>query len=276
MASYYPAFGGLPAIFEEVELGLYMDPSLYQGNWIRGFRHRLTWLKLKWYFLRLLGSFAMCTVVSEQERRIFANAFPAHLQKLHILQNCLNMDEYQVIHQAPEQHQIIFTGSFRYHPNYSAMLWFLEKVYPLILEKKPQTQLIITGDSSNLPLPDHKNVFLAGYVEDIKPLIAASRLSITPLWSGGGTRLKILESMALGTPVVSTSKGAEGLRVRHQENVLIADEPGRFAEAVLDLLCDDELRNRLSSNARQLVKDQYNWATRLPEFLNMVEKVAAR
>lgn len=276
MASYYLAFRGLPAIFEEVELGLYTDPSLYQGNWIRSLRRKLTWLKLNRYFLQLLESFDMCTVVSEQERLIFADAFPSHLHKLTILQNSLNMDEYKAISQTPEPCQIIFAGSFRYSPNYYAMQWFLERVYPLILEKKPQTQLIITGDSANLPLPDHKNVSLAGYVKDIKPLIAASRLSITPLWSGGGTRLKILESMALGTPVVSTSKGAEGLGVKHQENILIADEPDRFAHAVIDLLCDDELRNRLSSNARQLVQDQYNWTTRLPGFLKMVEKVAVR
>jgi polysaccharide biosynthesis protein PslH len=276
MASYYPAFRGVPAIFEEIELGLYVDRSLEQGNWRQVLRHRMTWWKLKMYARLLLDSFAMSTVVSEREFHIFAAAFPTHRNRVQLLQNCLNMDEYQGISPSVNPHQIVFAGSFRYYPNYEAVRWFIEKVFPLILEKIPQAHLIITGDTANLPLPEMRNVNLAGYVQDIKTLIAASRLSITPLWTGGGTRLKILEAMALGTPVVSTSKGAEGLIIEHEENILIADEPHYFAESVLRLLCDDELRNRLSSNARRLVNDQYNWTTRMPEFLNMVEKVAVQ
>ena len=77
------------------------------------------------------------------------------------------------------------------------MLWFLEKVYPLILEHVSDTRLVITGDHANLPLPMAKNINLTGYVKDIKSLIASSDASIVPIWSGGGTRLKILEAMAL-------------------------------------------------------------------------------
>jgi glycosyltransferase involved in cell wall biosynthesis len=276
MASYYPAFAGTPAIFEEVELGIYVDQRRKYGNWLQRLRLQLTWLKLQWYFSRLLRSFSMCTVVSEQERRIFTDAFPASSHKVQVFPNSLNVNEYEEIKPTAEPHQLIFSGSFRYYPNYMAMQWFIENVFPLILEKEPQTQLIITGDTENLPLPNLKNVTLAGYVDDIKSLIAASQVSIIPLWSGGGTRLKILEAMALGTPVVSTSKGAEGLHVTHGENILIADDPRCFAEGVLELLRDDTLRGRLSSNARQLVRDQYNWATRLPEFLSMAEKVAVQ
>jgi len=151
-------------------------------------------------------------------------------------------------------------------------LWFLEKVYPLILEHVSDTQLVITGDHANLPLPMAKNIHLTGYVQDIKSLIASSDASIVPIWSGGGTRLKILEAMALGTPVVSTSKGAEGLFAANGRSILVADEPERFASGVTRILLDKQFGRQLASNGLQLVKKQYDWAQMMPRFLQMIEK----
>lgn len=275
MASYAPVFGSVPAIFEEVELGLYLQQVSSRKNWIWRLRLGLTWLKLQKYFRRLLDSFSMCTVVSEQERRIFVQHFPQHSHKVSIFANGLNVEEYEKVSKTPGKHQLVFTGSFRYRPNYYAMQWFLRDVYPLVLQCIPDVQLIITGDPAGLPLPQIGNVTLAGYVDDIRSLIASCHVSIAPLWSGGGTRLKILEAMALGTPVVATSKGAEGLHVQSGENILIADDPKVFAEYVIQLLKDDELRNRLTTGGRQLVKDRYNWPTMMPDFLGMVEKAIA-
>lgn len=275
MASYYPVFGGLPAIFEEIELGLYKDQAFYGGNWIQRIRLRLTWLKLKWYFLRLLDSFRVCTVVSEQERRIFSESFPNHCHKLEVFPNCVNMEEYEGLDQLPKKYQLVFSGSSRYLPNYHAVQWFLQQVYPLILEQDPRVQLVVTGEQRNLALPKAGNVILLGQVGDIKSLIASCCISIAPLWSGGGTRLKILEAMALGIPVVATSKGAEGLLVQHGEHLLIGDEPQTFADNVIRLLHDDDLRNRLSARAKQLIENHYDWSTKMPGFLGLVEKVGA-
>lgn len=275
MASYYPVFGDVPAIFEEIELGLYVEEAS-QRNWIRRFRRDLTWFKLRKYFARLLQAFRVCTVVSEQECGIFTQYFPAHRDKLEIFSNGLNVEEYEMVSKTPGESQLIFTGSFRYRPNYYAMQWFLREVYPLILEQAPDVRLVITGDSADLPLPVAQNVTLAGYVADIKSLIASCTVSLAPLWTGGGTRLKILEAMALGTPVIATSKGAEGLGVRNGEHILIADDPQCFAQHVLQLLNDEELRQRLTCNARQLVLDRYNWPKMMPAFLGFVEKAVAR
>lgn len=153
------------------------------------------------------------------------------------------------------------------------MVWFLEKVYPLILKNVSDTQLLITGDHAGLPLPNTTNVHLTGHVEDIKSLIASCDVSIVPIWSGGGTRLKILEAMALETPVVSTSKGAEGLLAVDGNSILIADEAERFASQVIRLLQDRQFSQQLASNALQLVKERYDWAQVMPGFLQMLEKV---
>jgi len=274
MASYYPAFGGIPAIFEEIELGLYMDQAFHRGNWLQRLRLRLTWFKLERYFLRLLDSFSLCTVVSEQEREIFTRTFPQHSKKIEVFPNCINLDDYKEIDKVVKQCQLIFSGSFRYRPNYYAMQWFVSHVYPLILEKIPDVQLVITGDHANLPLPPAKNMILAGYVDDIRSLIASCNVSLAPLWSGGGTRLKILEAMALGTPVVATSKGAEGLLVKDGEHLLIADQPELFAQSVINILSNKELGDSLSSNAHCLVTKKYDWKTVMPRFLGFLEKAS--
>jgi glycosyltransferase involved in cell wall biosynthesis len=186
------------------------------------------------------------------------------------------MSDYQTSTRDPEPNTLIFTGSFRYHANYEAMVWFLQEVFPLVLAQKPEVQLTITGDHAGKTLPMLENVNLVGFVDDVQSLIASSWVSVVPLLVGGGTRLKILEAMALCTPVVSTTKGAEGLNIQHGEDILIADTPEAFAKAVIRLLRDRDLREKLAGNAYRLVADEYNWPVIMPRFLELVEDVAGQ
>jgi glycosyltransferase involved in cell wall biosynthesis len=107
-------------------------------------------------------------------------------------------------------------------------------------------------------------------------MISSSWVSVAPIRLGGGTRLKILEAMALSTPVVTTSKGVEGLEVQHNVHVLIADSPEAFAEQIIRLSKDNGLRQRLVENAYQLVCEKYNWSVVMPRFLDLVEKTASQ
>ena len=273
MASYYLSFGNVPAMFEEIELGLFHDEMAYAKNMNKRIRLGLTWHKLQRYLSHIIESFSICTVVSERERQLFISNFPTHKEKVTVLPNCVTFDEYQGLSVSSVSNQLIFSGPFRYRVNYDAMQWFIGEVYPIILDKMPETCLIITGDHENLPLPSAPNITLTGYVDDIKPLIASSRISIAPLLTGGGTRLKILEAMALGTPVVSTSKGAEGLDAIRDKQILIADSPNAFASQVIRILKDGELYKNLSNNGKSFVKENYNWQSMLPRFMRLAEKI---
>jgi glycosyltransferase involved in cell wall biosynthesis len=138
-------------------------------------------------------------------------------------------------------------------------------------------ELHITGstqgvDVESLPMDAH--VILTGYLPDIRSVVASAWICVVPLRVGGGTRLKILEAMALGTPVVATSKGAEGLDVTPDKNILIADEPDEFAAKTLRLLREQDLRNRLADNGRRLVEEKYGWSAIGQAFLRIVENVA--
>lgn len=273
MASYGQYLRGLPALFEEVELGVLYEQFAHATSPRQRFRYGLTWAKHRRYLSRLLRHFKACTVVSEQERALLARSAPDH-QAIEVIPNCVDLEGYDDVRETPEPNTLIFTGSFGYFANYEAMRWFLQAVYPRLQAEVPDVRLAITGDHANLPLPPADNVTLTGFVDDVRPLIARSWISLAPILVGGGTRLKILEAMALRTPVVATSKGAEGLDARHDEHLLIADTPEAFAEAVLRLLKEPGLRQRLAGNAYELVREQYDWAVAIPRFLNLVERIA--
>ena len=122
--------------------------------------------------------------------------------------------------------------------------------------------IVITGSTENVDLKSLKldnQVMLTGFVSDIQKEITQASVAIVPILSGGGTRIKILEAMALGTPVVATTKGAEGLDIDHGRNILLADDPEIFTKEVVRLLEDAPLRQRLVENARQLVEEEYDW-----------------
>ena len=272
-AGYYKDIKFLPAVFEEVEIGLLHDQTDKTKPILIRMRADLTWRKHRRYLANVLKNFRACTVVSEQEKKLLSNAIP-EFRHIKVFPNCIHSDDYQAINEKPEPNTLIFTGSFRYRPNYQAMEWFVREVLPRLQQKIQGLRLIITGDPAGLTLPETGNIEILGYVKDIRPLLARSWVSLAPLQSGGGTRIKILEAMALGTPVVATTKGAQGLDTKSGENILIADTPEGFCDAVYRLLIDINLRYRLAENAMRLVREKYDWKTIMPEYLTFIEDIA--
>lgn len=271
-AAYVKSFAGYPALFEEVEIGFMHDQFANAPTLFRRLRYRLTWIKYRWFLEKLLRHFRAVTVVSEEERTLLKKTIP-DIRSVEVIPNCVNLADYSHIQVQPEPGKIVFTGSFSFHPNYEAMLWFLQEVFPRIVERVPEARLYISGDHRNYPLPGANNIVLTGFLENVHSLVASSWLSIAPIRQGGGTRLKILEAMALNTPVVATPKGAEGLEVIDGEHLLIADEPEEFADMVVRLLLDSGLRHRLGANAYRLIEEKYNWAVVMPKFLDLLDQV---
>lgn len=276
MAAYHPYFKKVPALFEEVEIGLSYGEVCSTLDLKKQIRHSLTWFKFHLFLQRLLSSFQGITVASEQERELLARNFLGRPGAVKVIPNCVQTGEYENYRRDLVPNQLIFSGSFRYYPNYEAMLWFVRDVYPCILKEIPNAHLVITGDHAGLSLPSTPNVTFVGYVDDIKTMIASSWVSVAPLLSGGGTRLKILEAMALGTPVVSTLKGAEGLSAKAGEHLFVADSSQDFADAIVKIMKNKGLRDQIALQANQFVKENYAWEAVMPQFLQFVECTAAR
>lgn len=224
-------------------------------------RYGLTWQKQCRYTRELLRQVDGCTVASEMERRLIADIVPDG-PPLAVVPNGVDMKRYQGDFGPVAPDTLVFPGALTYEANFEAMRFFLGQVFPRIRQMRPQATLYITGrangvDLRRLPLGD--GVVLTGYLPDVRPRIARSAVCVSPLTLGGGTRIKILESMALGTPVVATSKGAEGLEVTPGQDLLIADAPEDFADAVVRVLESAELRAALSAAGRRRVAEQYDW-----------------
>lgn len=273
MAAYQPYFGSVPALLEEVETGIIYQ-EYQQAAGLSHLRSGLTWWKQRRYLRRLLPRFAACTVVSAQEAALIRDAAPA-VRRVEVIPNGFDLQAARQVQGVPQPDTLIYCGSFRYFANHEAMLWFVNEVFPLVRAQIPSARLTITGDTAGRDFPVVEGVQLAGHVLDVRLLVASAWLSLAPLRVGGGTRLKILESFALRTPVVATTKGAEGLAALSGQHLLIADDPVDFAEQVVSLLKDSHLRQSLAEQAFRLVEEQYDWAVILPRFLALVDSAAA-
>ena len=238
-------------------------------------RRLLAWWKFQRYERWLFGQFDLSLTVTEPDRRMLLDMLKGRPQQVAVAANGVDTRRNHPGLAQPEADTLLFNGALTYSANYQSMEFFLDRIFPSVLARVPAARLRITGKNGGvavdrLRLNDH--VSLTGYVEDIRPTVAASSACIVPLLSGGGTRLEILEAMALGTPVVSTSKGAEGLDVADGEHLLIADTPGHFADQTVRLLQDPQLRSRLASNARQLVLEKYDWTAIGSKVRDLVEQ----
>ena len=170
---------------------------------------------------------------------------------------------------------LVFTGKMDFRPNVDAMVWFAEEVLPRVRQQAPHAHLWIVGQRPHprlAPLRNDPAVTLTGYVEDTRPYIAGATVYIAPLRIGGGTRLKLLEAMAMEKAIVATRLGAEGYEVRDGGELLLADDAEAFAAAVLSLLADAERRAALGRAARRFVESRYDWRVLAPRIERLYEQ----
>ncbi len=165
---------------------------------------------------------------------------------------------------------LVFIGSMDWRPNIDGIRWFAGEVLPLIRRRRPDCSLAVVGrrPSAEIQRLAERDpcIHVTGTVDDVRPYLWESAVSIVPLRVGGGTRLKIYEAMAARIPVVSTPVGAEGLDVRDGENIAIADAPAAFAERCLDLLDDADARRIQCQAAWEMVSACYSWEVAARKF----------
>lgn len=164
--------------------------------------------------------------------------------------------------ESSKSRSLVFTGSMDWRPNQEAIRWFIDAVHPLLVQQGDY-QLHVVGRDPPAWLRDPSvvpaQVVVTGTVEDVRPFIANAAVYVVPLRAGGGSRLKILEALAVGRAVVSTTVGAEGLDVQPGVNIVIEDTAGGFAAAISDLWQDEARRATLGANGRLLIEQRYRW-----------------
>jgi len=164
---------------------------------------------------------------------------------------------------------LVYVGKMDFRPNVDAMLWFADDILPLIRRDVPEARLYVVGMKPHPRLgrlANRPGIVVTGSVPDVRAYLAPAAVVVVPLRMGGGTRLKVLEAMAMSKAVVSTAVGAEGLGTTPGRELLVADAPADFAHAVVALLRDPARRAALGQAARQFVAARFDWARIVPGF----------
>ena len=178
---------------------------------------------------------------------------------------------------APAAADLIFVGSMDWLPNIDGVRYFVREILPLIRRRRPDCSLVVAGRSPTAEIrafaAADPRITVTGTVADVRPYLWGARVSIVPLRIGGGTRLKVYESMAARVPVVSTTVGAEGLQGRHPEHLCLADEPEEFARQCVQLLEDAVEARRMAAAAWDLVAARFSWDRVTREFESILERV---
>ncbi|PKN53646.1 MAG: hypothetical protein CVU55_00550 [Deltaproteobacteria bacterium HGW-Deltaproteobacteria-13] len=198
-----------------------------------------------------------CIAVSERDRHSLSRLLKENVTPMHVLPNCAH-DRFQPSSGEMHGKGILTVGSFGWYPNRDGLVWFMDKVVPLLRKQIPSVEIRVAGSEIHPPLRrklERQGIDVHVDVPDILPFLQEARLLFVPLRIGGGTRIKIVEAWAAGLPVVSTSIGAEGLPCRPGVDVLIADDAAGFAAQMGRLLKDDGLYGKLRSEGLKKSRD---------------------
>jgi sugar transferase (PEP-CTERM/EpsH1 system associated) len=224
------------------------------------------WMRLKRYEADTCRRADRVVAASEADRQAIQSVAPE--VPISIVPNGVDLDEYATYSGPAEPFDLVFTGKMDFRPNVDAMLWFCDEVLPIIRHSRPQVRLAVVGQRPHprlARLKDMPGVALTGWVSDVRPYIAGAAVYVAPLRVGGGTRLKLMQAMAMGSAIVATSLGAEGFPVQGGRHLLLADTPEEFAETVLRLLDDPAQRAELGKAARAFVQAGYGWDVLVPK-----------
>lgn len=202
--------------------------------------------------------------VTAKDRAVVAQAAaPTSLPPSTVIPICVDVQAKSPLVRRPDARRVTFLGGLHWPPNAAGLRWFLRRVWPQVHRQVPDAVLTVIGRDppAEITAAPRDHLEVTGYVDDPTPYLRETAAFIVPLHAGGGMRVKIIDAWAWGLPVVSTTIGAEGLAYRSGENLLIADSEAEFAVAVVRMLQDRELGERLAAAGRQMAEQHYDWQT---------------
>ncbi|MFZ1685764.1 MAG: glycosyltransferase family 4 protein [Candidatus Zixiibacteriota bacterium] len=180
---------------------------------------------------------------------------------------------YQVV-----PRRLVFSGRMDLLSNIDQLLWFVSEIYPLVKRQYPDISFVIAGRDPASEIvtlgQSDPSITVTGSIDDIRPFVASADIYVVPLRVPGGTRVKLYEAMALKRPIVSTSHGCDGLEVVPNRDLLVADTPRDFAQAIISLLSDQHRKEALAEQGWRLVNRQCDWSIRAAQFLERLQSLA--
>jgi glycosyltransferase involved in cell wall biosynthesis len=221
-------------------------------------------LKL-WRFEKAVARRCALQVVCGPDDQDFVRKHISQTVPIEVIANGVDLDFFHpdsVNERAAAEPTIIFCGAMDYNPNVDALRWFFSEMYAPLRESVPGLKMLLVGKDPGPEVRaygDRPGVTVTGAVPDVRPFYKRAWLQIVPLRIGGGTRLKIVESLGIGTPVISTRIGAQGLDLEDEKDVLYAENATEFVQTTTRALGDSALRHRLAEKGRASVEARLGW-----------------
>lgn len=269
----------LPTVLfqHNVEAEIFRRHYLQQRNWLARLFWLYQWKKMRRYEGSVSRQLDCCIAVSETDKDRFQKDY--RLTNVSTIDTGVDVGHFGALERRRVPQRLVFTGSMDWLPNEDGMLWFVREVFPAISQAVPGASLAIVGRRPGRKIQrlseTDPQVIVTGRVEDVRPYLAEGSVFIVPLRIGGGTRIKIFEAMAAGIPVVSTTIGAEGLRVEDGRHLLLANDASTFVQSVITLLRNPDRALQIAGAAKTLVMEKYDWKIISQQFSAICRKTVA-
>lgn len=277
MAQYVEQVRHIPLLIDFVDVDSekwqqYAQYARFPMNLI----YRIESRRLRRYERRVIGLFRHGLLVSEKETADFRRLV-ADLDKVSPLLNGVDTEQFTPGEEPCEPFSMVFTGAMDYFANVEAMLYFVREIVPLIKQQIPEARLYVVGSKPAQELLDlarqNPDIIVTGFVDKVQPYMHKAAVFVAPMRIARGVQNKILEGMAAGLPVVTSSLGFEGISAEPGRDLFVEDDPQRFADQVIRLMQDPKLRQSVSRHAREAVVRHYSWESNLQRMDDLLRQV---
>jgi sugar transferase (PEP-CTERM/EpsH1 system associated) len=258
----------IPIIWDSVDCISYLfeQASHHSHSLFGRLISRTELARTRWYEGWLAGQFDHVLITSQVDKQALLNLAQRErtvVKSISLVPNGVDLEYFKPdpsLSRKPSQ--LVFSGKMSYHANITMAQYLVQEIMPFIWMERPETELYIVGKDPSpaiQALGKNRSIIVTGTVKDIRPYLQQATIAVVPLIYGAGSQLKLLEAMACGTPVVTTSKAITALSIFPGRDLLVADEPQQFAQAVLGILADPEKQNALGYAGRRYVESTHNW-----------------
>ena len=277
VAQFVEKYSNVPRVMnfgdlDSLKLEQYAAKSLPPMKWV----YQCEYHRLLQYERHLAASFSHSVVHTQRELSDFQRLIPG--VPVACVRNGVDLEFFQPLDLPKKPNSLVFTGVMDYFPNVEAVTWFCKEVLPIIRLEIPDVSFVICGARPNavvVRLAKLPGVVVTGRVADVRPYLAQASVGVVPLRIARGIQNKLLEAMAMGLPVVSTTAAYVGVEAKSGRDLLIADDPISFANAVIGLLQDESRRREMGRSARELIEKSYTWTTQLSHLDRVLERVTS-
>jgi len=263
LTRYLNNFRGIPVALTEhnVESARLLSLIKQSKNILFKMYMYIQYKKLSSFEREEMGKCEICIAVSENDKEVLSKLSPD--TEITVIPNGVDVEYFSPKNGEQIPRSAIWVGGMKDFYNRQAVNYFCEEIFEKIKKEVQDVRLTMVGKSPTKKVLElakqNKDVRCIGYAEDVRPYINEAMIFIAPILSGGGTKLKVLNALAMGKAVVTTSVGAEGIDVTNGENIIIADNPDEFARRSVELLKNPEKTERIGKKARELIIEKYDW-----------------